>query len=626
VSASADDGPHRVVVLGGQRIERGDGSTTGGLPGRRPELVFSYLVVERRRAVTREELADALWPDRLPDSWAAALRGVVSEVRRFLSAGGFDVPSVLVSSGNGWQLQLPPGVTVDLEEARRALDDARVLRTAADHIGAAGAGDGRAAAAAAERLVRADPLDEAGCRLLIEVLGRFGDAAGATRAFERCRELLLDELGVEPSAATRAVLAQATGGGSSTASTSIGEPAGRGGQTPSALSGYSVLVVEDHDFQRRFAVTLLRRIGVEAVLEANSGNTALELLTGQPVDVLLCDLAMPGMDGVELIRHVAEQRLARALAITSGLDRGILETVRAMAQRYGVQVLGLVEKPLSVAALTKVLGEYRPSAGERGNGAALTAEQLQAALAGNEVTSMLAPIVDLARGSLVAAEMVPYWSGGGDAISRALDFGAALDGERVVERLGGRLADLGLAAAAALVARRMPLEIVVRLPHPRFGDPSLGDRLSSLSRVHEVPPRRLLLTVGAVAAGDGSPGALEALARLRVRGFRLLLDDAGQNARLDDAPFTGVRLAPSLVQVSPGNTAAVDLLRRAVGRARERGLTVVGNGCARAEHVEALLEVGASRAQGPQIAPPMALEDFVEWAASWDSADLVSDE
>ena len=61
----------RVVLLGRLSIERcGGSSASASLPGRRAELVFAYLAAEHRRTVSRDELADALWPERLPDTWA----------------------------------------------------------------------------------------------------------------------------------------------------------------------------------------------------------------------------------------------------------------------------------------------------------------------------------------------------------------------------------------------------------------------------------------------------------------------------------------------------------------------------------------------------------------------------
>ncbi len=86
----------------------------------------------------------------------------------------------------------------------------------------------------------------------------------------------------------------------------------------SRYAGCSVLVVEDHDFQRRTTLTLLRGLGVGTLHEAADGGAALALLdrTAAP-DVIVCDIDMPGMDGVEFIRHVAERRLASAVVIAS---------------------------------------------------------------------------------------------------------------------------------------------------------------------------------------------------------------------------------------------------------------------------------------------------------------------
>src|SRR3954454_24283286 len=116
-----------IALLGRLSIEREDdhAAAPSGLPGRRAELVFAYLAAEHQRTVSRDELAGAVWPGALPDTWAAALRGVVSEVRRFLEDAGLDPAEVLASARGGYQLRLPPGVVVDLDEARAALAAAR---------------------------------------------------------------------------------------------------------------------------------------------------------------------------------------------------------------------------------------------------------------------------------------------------------------------------------------------------------------------------------------------------------------------------------------------------------------------------------------------------------------------
>ena len=105
------------------------------------------------------------------------------------------------------------------------------------------------------------------------------------------------------------------------------------------LDGLSVLVVEDHAFQREVALRLLDQIGVQNVLQAADGHSALSLLGAQPkpVDVVLVDLDLPRMDGVEFIGHIARERLASAVVVLTALDPSLLNTVQIMARASGLR-------------------------------------------------------------------------------------------------------------------------------------------------------------------------------------------------------------------------------------------------------------------------------------------------
>src|SRR5215470_4005286 len=107
------------------------------------------------------------------------------------------------------------------------------------------------------------------------------------------------------------------------------------------IKDLTVLVAEDHDLQRRLAVGVLKRLGTERVIEARHGGDALTALRSAKdnVDVVLCDLDMPGMDGVEFIRRVAEERLAPANVIVSALEASIVDSVERMSRAHGHVVL-----------------------------------------------------------------------------------------------------------------------------------------------------------------------------------------------------------------------------------------------------------------------------------------------
>ena len=672
-------------MLGGLLIEDGEGaSNRAALPGRRAELVFAYLAIEHRRAVSRDELANALWPDLLPDSWAAALRGVVTEVRRFLDESGLAGSELIAAAHGGYQLRLPPGVTVDVDDARAALTEARagVKRGDAGSVSAAAsraamtaglpflpshdgewvqavraeleaiqvaalelaarahvqAGDVRAAIAAAEKLVYAEPYREAGYQLLIEVLGQARDRAGALRAYDQCRSMLRSELKLEPSRETedvlrRALMAATVEGGAPQRSPAVdvvpSEPA-RAPPQPTAhddlaFAAYGVLVVEDHDFQRRTALMLLRRLRVGTLLEASDGAAALSLLEEvSPPDVIICDLDMPGMDGVEFIRHVARRGLASAVAIVSGLDRVLVETVRAVAEGYGLQVLGAVEKPLTIKVLNHLLAAYqRSTPAPLAQGALrLSAAEIADGLADERIIADLQPIADLSTGRITAAEVIPRWRDLAGAV-HAASFAAALEVSEITERLAACLVQLTRTSARGLSEAGFPLEIALKIPHSRLADADLTDRLADAAEAPGAETGPMTLAIGVSALPGDAAVTLDVLARLRLKGFRLWLDDAGTDTEFDGLPVTGVRFAGSVVASAIAEPSAASALQDAVERTRENGLMAIGAGCAGAAEFALLLEIGASHAQGGFVAGAMAVSELAAWARDWTAPALI---
>ena len=130
------------------------------------------------------------------------------------------------------------------------------------------------------------------------------------------------------------------------------------------LADCTVMVVEDHEFQRRTTLQMLANLGVGALLEAADGDAALALLS--EADIIVCDLDMPGMDGIEFLRHVSQTRAGTAIVIASGLDESVLRSCRARPPRgFGLDVLGAISKPLTARRLLEAVGLHRMPEGRR---------------------------------------------------------------------------------------------------------------------------------------------------------------------------------------------------------------------------------------------------------------------
>ena len=125
------------------------------------------------------------------------------------------------------------------------------------------------------------------------------------------------------------------------------------------LAGMRFLVAEDHAFQRRNLVRILERLGAAEVIEAADGNSAFAAFTGggQPFDIIVCDLDMPGMNGMELMWRISKTGVPAAVILTSRLGLGLVASVGETTRGYGINVLGVMEKP---ATAEKLLGLIAP--------------------------------------------------------------------------------------------------------------------------------------------------------------------------------------------------------------------------------------------------------------------------
>lgn len=249
-----------ICVSLGTRLVRAD-----RLPGRQGRVVFAYLVGERRRAVARDELAEALWPEGPPAAAGMALSAIVSKLRAELSEVGIGRDCLRATSG-GYQLALPAGSWIDTEAALESVhlaEAAMQIRDPRRAYGWAVAGcailrrtflpaedgvwiDGRRtelrkarlraldclaqihaangehslALRAAEEAVDLEPFRETGYQRLMLVHEAAGNRAEALRVYARLEALLAKELRITPGRKTRLVydaIAASAGAGPSAA-------------------------------------------------------------------------------------------------------------------------------------------------------------------------------------------------------------------------------------------------------------------------------------------------------------------------------------------------------------------------------------------------------------------------
>ena len=127
----------------------------------------------------------------------------------------------------------------------------------------------------------------------------------------------------------------------------------------------SVLVVDDDDLQRQFLARLLARAGIGPLFWATNGRSAVEAFhEEQQIDVVVCDLLMPEMDGIEFLKQISSEGYTPSIVISSGADEDTQREMETVARTQGLNVLGFIPKPVSVDALLTVLARHGSQTGQ----------------------------------------------------------------------------------------------------------------------------------------------------------------------------------------------------------------------------------------------------------------------
>ena len=381
------------------------------------------------------------------------------------------------------------------------------------------------------------------------------------------------------------------------------------------------LVVEDHGFQRWMAANLLESLGAKYVFSASDGREALLILEGRepPIDIIVTDLDMPGMDGMEFIRHVAEGKYPAALIVASAMEPALVASVEAMARAYGAQLLGAIPKPLTAKKLKEAITGHVVASDVNGpvEPRSFSVEQLAAGLERGEFEPFFQAKIVSNTQATSGAEAVARWRSPERGIIRPQDFIEAMEESSLIDALTRMVVK-----EAARNCRRwrdagLDITVSVNLSLRSLHDVSLADRLVKIVSEQGLEPKHLIFEVTESVATSDLARALENLSRLRMRGFGLSIDDYGTGyssmERLTRVPFTELKIDQTFVKNAATQPSSRAVVESSLEMALKLGIEAVAEGVETRSEWELVRALGCPLAQGYFFARPMDATEFMTW-------------
>ena len=117
----------------------------------------------------------------------------------------------------------------------------------------------------------------------------------------------------------------------------------------------AVLIIDDDPIHVEVTRRLLEMTCGAIVSAAPNGTSARVHIDRQSFDLLVLDLNMPDYDGIEFLRHLREIGYSGAIVIASGADRSLRQAADRLGKAYGLNVAGVVEKPISLQNLVPAM-------------------------------------------------------------------------------------------------------------------------------------------------------------------------------------------------------------------------------------------------------------------------------
>ena len=394
------------------------------------------------------------------------------------------------------------------------------------------------------------------------------------------------------------------------------------------LSIGSLLIVDDSIVQRSRAVALCRDLGVQMIYEAASGAEALELLSllVLPPDLMIVDLEMPTMDGVELIEQLHQRQLLIPLIVASSRELVLIQAVETMARNLGLPILTSIQKPLQLGTLQVALeGFGRPGAAADGAvriGLAppIPVQALADAIAAGEIDVHYQPKVDMQTGIVRGVEALARWKHPELGFVRPDQFIAVSEREGLIHGLTLSVMARALTQAARWNARGLKMSMAINLSPQLLEHPGLVQQITDLVTQHGLQTDQIVLEITESSVVDCMGVGLGVLARLRLKGLGLSIDDYGTGfssmQQLARIPFTELKIDRSFVHEASRRTNLRVILQSALDMSRKLGLVTVAEGIETLEDWKLVQACGCNVGQGYLIARPMPADEFPQWLKS----------
>jgi EAL domain-containing protein (putative c-di-GMP-specific phosphodiesterase class I)/CheY-like chemotaxis protein len=381
-----------------------------------------------------------------------------------------------------------------------------------------------------------------------------------------------------------------------------------------------ILVIDDEVDVGEFVVDAAQAMGLDCTSTTNA-KSFLESLKPD-VDLILLDLMMPEVDGIELLRMLKKRKCKAGLILISGSGKRIIESAEQLAHALGLTIAGRLQKPFRLAELEQVLERKAESKALPATRLDRTfipnREELRKAIDLDEFVLHYHPLIDIATGSVIGVEALVRWQHPELGLIFPDNFIRSMERYALIDELGWIVANRGMSEVGQFAnGDGKPLMLSFNASVDSLHDLKFPDVLVSLAEKHGVSPADITVEITESGLIKELSDTLDILTRLRIKKVKLSIDDFGTGyammQQVRDIPATELKIDKSFVMEMHNNERDRIVVQKTIEMGHELGMNVVAEGVETREQLNFLHLKGCDSAQGYFFSRPLPANEMVTW-------------